>query len=163
VQLRDVFDGKLDAIGLHGDHLPVQVRWNDRMTPTDDQVRAFLDRFGNVAFAHAREVIRVLREPDPSVTARLSEGASLPELRSTYRIRAEWLASTELPPTFPSTLPEEVRVLSAALDAAADQPIRIWSIALSDGTIYDVFELVSAGCIAGSIKSADQRIVGKRP
>jgi hypothetical protein len=36
-----------------------------RMTPTDDQVRAFLDRFGSVAFAHAREAIRLLREPDP--------------------------------------------------------------------------------------------------
>jgi hypothetical protein len=89
----------------------------------------------------------------------LSTNASPQDLRSTYRVRAELLASRQLPTTFPATLPIEVRALADALDAADDQSVRIWHLALPSGKVFVVFELVDARRIAGVIESADQRVV----
>ena len=129
------------------------------MTPSSEQVRAFLNRFRTVSFPHASEVVSLLDRERPGVTIELWTGAKLQELQSIYRIRAEGLASRPLGPTFPGTLPMEVRALADALDAAEEQQVRIWHLALSDGRVFVVFELVDAQRIAGVVESADQRVV----
>jgi hypothetical protein len=53
----------------------------------------------------------------------------------------------------------EVSALADALDAANEQPVRIWHLALPSGKVFVVFELVEAQQIAGVIESADQRVV----
>jgi hypothetical protein len=129
------------------------------MTPASEDIRLLVSRFRDVQFPHASEIMSLLEGTTAGATIELYTGATLQELRSTYRVRAEILTSRELPPTFPPTLPAEVRALAAALDAADEQPIRIWSLALPSGKVFVVFELVEAQRIAGAIASADQRVV----
>jgi hypothetical protein len=129
------------------------------MTPCSEDVRLFLNSFRGVPFPHAPEVISLLDGETAGVTIRLSPDTKLQELRSTYRVRAEILASRQLPTTFPATLPLEVRALADALDAAEEQSVRIWDLALPSGKVFVVFELVDAQQIAGVIESADQRVV----
>lgn len=57
----------------------------------------------------------------------------------------------------------EVRALADALDAADEEPVRIWSLALPTGSVFVAFELVDAQRIAGVIEPADQRVVGNEP
>jgi hypothetical protein len=128
------------------------------MTPSSEDIRFFLSRFRGVPFPHAAEVMSLLDGETAGITI-LSTNASLQDLRSTYRVRAELLASRQLPTTFPATLPIEVRALADALDAADDQSVRIWHLALPSGKVFVVFELVDARRIAGVIESADQRVV----
>jgi hypothetical protein len=129
------------------------------MTPSSEDVRGFLSRFRGVPFPHASEVISVLEGETVGVKIQLATCAKLQELRSTYRVRAEGLASRQLSPTFPATLPMEVRALADALDAADEQPVRMWDLALPSGRVFVVFELVEDRRIAGVIESADQRVV----
>jgi len=82
------------------------------MTPSSEDIRVFLTRFRGVPFPHASEVISLLNGETPGVTIRLAAAVK------TYRMRAEDLAARQLPPTFPATLPPEVRALADALDAA---------------------------------------------
>ena len=126
----------------------------------DEQIRAFLHRFPRVHFAHATEIRSLLANRDPSVRVDVIEGRLCPEVRAGYRRRAEGLASRTLPPSYPSSLPDDVGQLADAFESEADQPLRCWRIARRDGTTYVVFELVDAGRIAGAIQSADQRIAG---
>src|SRR6185312_7288921 len=100
------------------------------MTPSSEDIRDFLSRFRGVSFPHASEVISLFEGETAGVTIQLSAGANLQELRSTYRTRAEHLASRQLPPTYPATLWMEVRALANALAAADEQPVRIWHLAL---------------------------------
>jgi hypothetical protein len=132
------------------------------MTPSPEDVRVFLSRFRGVPFPHASEVISLLDGNTPGVTIQVATGARLRELRSIYRVRAEGLASRQLPPTVPASLRMEVRALADALDAADEQPVRMWHLALPSGKVFAVFELVEAQRIAGVIESADQRIVAPR-
>lgn len=128
------------------------------MTPSSEEIRVFLTRFSGVTFPHASEVISLLNGETLGVTIELATGR-LQVLRSTYRTRAEILASRQLPPTFPATLPMEVRALADALDAADEQPVRVWRLALPNGSVFAVFELVDAERLAGVLESADQRVV----
>ena len=132
------------------------------MTPSAEEVRAFVTRFREVAFPHAAEVLSFLDGKSEEVTIELWTGAKLQELRTTYRVRAKSLASKQLAPTFPPGLPAEVSALADALDNADEQAVRLWHYALPSGKVFIVFELVDAGRIAGVIESADQRIVAPR-
>ncbi|HEY2365405.1 MAG TPA: hypothetical protein VGH87_03425 [Polyangiaceae bacterium] len=129
------------------------------MKPSEEEVRDFVTRFGHVAFPHAAQVLSFLAGKHAEVTIELSTGANFKELRSTYRVRATFLATKPLGPTFPRSLPGEVSALADALEAADEQPTRIWRFALPSGKVFIVFELVDARQIAGVVESADQRIV----
>jgi hypothetical protein len=125
--------------------------------PGDDEIYAFLERYGTASFPHAAEITSWLRDRDPSVKLHLHEHRLTRDSRAIWRVRA---ADRDVPSTYPATLLEDIRRLADALDAAPDQPCRHWHIALPDGTTYSVIELVADRRIAGAIKSADRRIVG---
>jgi hypothetical protein len=125
---------------------------------TDEQLRYFVDKFGALPFPHAHEVLALLRRSE-EVTLEVSAGTTVQSLRDIYRRRAEMLASRPVGPTYPSTLPHDVRVVADALDAAKDQPVRIWHITRKNGQTFIIFELIEDGRLAGVVESADQRIV----
>jgi hypothetical protein len=88
--------------------------------------------------------------------------ANLNELKSTYRVRATILANRDPGPTYPSTLAADVAALADGLEAADEQPVHMWHIALPDWTDYIIFELAHARALAGVVKSADHRVVNPR-
>jgi hypothetical protein len=131
--------------------------------PTADELRAFLATFGQGAFRHASDVLPMLAGERAATVVVSDRLVPVAELRGTYQIRAEHLAAKALPATYPSTLPSDVRAVADALNAAEDeQPVRLWDLALADGTTFTLFELVAKGRLAGVVKSADQRVVAPR-
>jgi hypothetical protein len=119
------------------------------MTQASEDVRIFLDRFRGVPFPHASEVMALLDGETAGATIELSPSVELQKLRSTYRMRAEHLASRQSSPAFPAAGLVEMRALADAFDAADEQPVRIWHLALPSGRMFLVFELVEAQQIAG--------------
>jgi hypothetical protein len=131
--------------------------------PTADELRAVLAASGQGGFRHAPDVLPILagdRAGTIGVGVRLVPVA---ELRDTYEMRARHLAAKEVSPTYPSTLPGDVRALADALNAAEDdEPVRLWHLALENGTTFSLFELATKGRLAGVVRSADQRVVAPR-
>ncbi|MGD0530313.1 MAG: hypothetical protein ABSE49_34580 [Polyangiaceae bacterium] len=105
-------------------------------------------------------MLPILAGKQPATVSVSERLVPVAELRQIYERRAKHLAAGTLPATFPSTLPDDVRALADALNAAEDERgVRIWDLALTDGTSFALFELVANGRLAGVVKSADQRIV----
>jgi hypothetical protein len=123
------------------------------MTPSSEDVRVFLSRFRGIPFPHASAIISLLNGETAGVAIELAT-CELQKLRTTYRIRAD-LASRQFSATFSPTSSTEVRALADAFDAADEQPVRMWCLALPSGKVFVVFELVEAQRIAGAIASAD--------
>ena len=125
------------------------------MRPSPEQVHAFLKAYARDGFPYAEQIVPLLDSTD-AAKIDLFDGASLTALRVTYRARASQLGSRRPPVTSPA-LPAEVRALSRALDDAADQPVRIWRIAIPSGLAFHVFELAKDGAVAGVVASTDNR------
>lgn len=94
---------------------------DDVNAATDAQLKQFLATFGGGAFPHAAEVLPLL-SPGADATIEVTEMPNIGDLRTTYRIRAQILASRPVPPTFPKTLPADVAALAHGLEAANEQP-----------------------------------------
>jgi hypothetical protein len=134
----------------------------ERASPAD--VRAFLARCRPQDFLHA-DIVLPLLERDSREECRIHVGRSLPvvQLRTTYRIRAKWLAEREVDTSrYPATLARDVAMLADALDAARDQTVLIWDVELPDGTCFGLFELEEEQRLAGCVRSNDQRVIGLR-
>ena len=123
-----------------------------RTAPTDEQVDGFLRTFGAAGFRHAAEILPLLRSQRSDVEVTAAELPTLEALRDIYRARAEHLASRDVGPTYPSTLPADVAALADGLDAAEDQAIRMWHIQLVDGTVFVIFELLRTRALAGVVR-----------
>lgn len=109
------------------------------VVPSAGQLKAFLDLFGSSSFAHSREVLPLFigLGSAQAVGAKLDvhEIPAGCDLRGTYQMRAELLTAKERDGrVLPPTLAEDVRQLSAGLNATTDQPVQVWRVALPDGT-----------------------------
>lgn len=137
-------------------------RWlveDTRPRATPEQIRNFVERYGDSALRHAAELIPIMQrdEADESRIT-VSDVALTEDLRMTYRLRAEHLQNGPVGPRYPPGLAHDVRAFSEQLDTARDQRARWWSVDLPSGIAYLFLELVDDRRIAGAIKSADQRV-----
>jgi hypothetical protein len=129
-----------------------------------DRVQDFVSSFRSTEFAHSAEVFGIMTRNDESEAhIAVFDGKLDASLRSIYRVRASGLASRPPSPTHPHSLTTDVKAVADRFEAAADQAMRTWYLTLPKGTVYVVFELINDHAIAGSIKSADQRVVPLRP
>jgi hypothetical protein len=125
-----------------------------------ERIEAFVKKYSGSNFAHSVDVLRLMSRNSAEESrisvydVKLNDG-----LRSTYRVRADLLASRASSPPYPDSLTQDVGALAERLEAALDQAIAIWSIGLPDGTVFMIFDLVRDGVIAGSVKSVDRRVV----
>jgi hypothetical protein len=141
------------------------------VTPSDRQLEALISLCESTDFSHRAEVLSLLT--DAEAAARLGAridvdegGGTIRDLASTYRTRAAHLTQLEERGTLtdpsatgrrlPVTLAADVRKLSAALDAAGEQSVRIWSIRLADRTAFIIFVLLDDQVIAGAVKSVSE-------
>src|SRR5262249_23728347 len=124
----------------------------------------FIGTFGTRQFRHADELVPIMRRDDVNESFISCHEIRLDDrLRRIYKIRAKHLASAAPSPHYPHGLADDVRALSTQLNEASDQGVQIWDTVLRSGTCYLVFVLVADERIAGSVKSADQRIVNPSP
>ncbi|MBL8608891.1 MAG: hypothetical protein JNL38_16315 [Myxococcales bacterium] len=123
------------------------------MAPSPEELRALVARLATAPFPHAAEVAALLEGGARCVTLECTRAPDLGDLRVTYQTRAAILAARDLPTGYPPTLAADVRALADALDAAEDQPARIWSVGRATGEVFVVFELERDPRIVGVIKS----------
>jgi len=123
-----------------------------------ESVCALLDAYRSADLRHAAELLPLLDRNDPDETR-----IAVHDMRLGDDVRRIWRTRTKLremrppPPQVPG-LDDDLRALADTLAAAADQPMRLWTVALPSGIGYQVFELVDDH-IASVVKIVDQRVV----
>jgi hypothetical protein len=132
---------------------------DSRPRASPERIRAFCDQYRSADLRHAAELFPLLERNDRDETRISVHDMPLNgNVRSTYRTRAK-LGELRTPPPQVPGLDDDLRALAAQLEAAADQPMRHWSVDLPSGIGYVVFELVDDRRIAGVVKVVDQRVV----
>jgi hypothetical protein len=123
-------------------------------------VHAFVNRYRGSGFRHESEVLPLLvrDSPDESrITMHVLK--RFVEVRQIYRDRAAIARSAIHVVTARETMAEDLRLLVEQLNEVREQELRLWSVALPDGTVFVLFELAEDQRIAGCAKVADQRVL----
>jgi hypothetical protein len=125
-------------------------------------VEAFVHKYRGSRFPHEGEVLPILIRDSPG-ESRIAMYVleRFAEVREIYGARARLAAARSAVHVGSprATMAEDLRLLVEQLDAASEQAIHLWSVALPDGTVYNLFELAEDQRIAGCTKVADQRVL----
>jgi hypothetical protein len=120
---------------------------------------AFLSRYGAEAFPHREELLRRLAGGCEVVA---SSGASVSELRVTYRLRASHLENLVARGGVDEALSGllvDCRALLNALNAPdAPESVGVWMVLSGDGVILTAVVDETAGRVLGCLRGYDQRL-----